>query len=110
MDLEVWKDKVMENCKLRSVWVGGRSDIQSEMKSYLQNFFSFDDIEFDYDLNMITLKYQYNHDPVIRMDVIKDFCMDFIITTNSEKDLGQGVWIEVYPFGLPEADIDVGEE
>lgn len=104
MDLEAWKDDVMENCKARDEWISKRTQIQKNMKTYLGEFFSWDRIDFDYDLNIITLKYESNHDPVIRVDKIKELTMDFIVTYGHSDELGGGVWIELYPFGLPSSD------
>lgn len=99
--MEMWKDGVFEHCQTVSTVMNDRKIIRKMMVDHLSQFFDWDDIEFDEEFNSITMLWKYGVDPVIRLDIIRDLGMDFIISHKFHKDMGDGVTITVYPFGLP---------
>ena len=105
-ELEIWKENVMENCHTLETVAKDKAIIKNVMEKYLRQFFDFDRIDFDENLNKITIKWKVGVSPVIKIDTIKDFDMDFIITCDYDEDLGTGVWIEFYPFGMPEGIVE----
>ena len=100
--IEMWKDGVMEHCQNVSTILDDRQIIRKMIVDHLAQFFDWDDIEFDEKFNSITMIWAYSTDPVIRIELIKDLGMDFIISHKFHKDYGDGVTISVYPFGVPE--------
>lgn len=99
--LEMWKDGVMEHCRSVSTVLKDREIIKKIMVDHLSQFFEWDEIEFDEGFNSITMVWSYQNDPVIKIDKIRDLGMDFIISHKFTHDLGDGVTITIYPFGLP---------
>lgn len=100
-EIEMWKDGVMEHCHSISVIAKDRKTIKKMMVDHLSQFFEWDVIEFDKNFNTITMAWEYSTDPIIKLDKIKELGMDFIIGHRFFKELGDGVTITVYPFGLP---------
>lgn len=99
--IEMWKDGVFEHCRTVSTVMNDGKIIRKMIVDHLSQFFDWDDIEFDEKFNSITMFWKYGVDPVIKLDTIKDLGMDFIISHKFNKDMGDGVTITVYPFGLP---------
>ena len=97
-----WQDAVMEHSKMMETLVDDRVVIKDLMINHLKQFFDYDEIKFDDLFNKIILKWSYENDPVIRLDKLDGLGMDFIISHDYSEQLGHGVVIELYPFGLPE--------
>ena len=101
-DLEMWKESVFEYTRMVETLVDDRVAIKDLISNHLKQFFDYDEISFDDLFNRIILKWSYDNDPVIKVDELDGWNMDFIISHNYSEQLGHGVIIEVYPFGLPE--------
>jgi len=101
-ELNEWLSKVLENCQSIRNDLEDRLALKEEITEHLRQFFEFEEIEFTHDMDCIKLKYKYGHDPVIRDKSLSKLGMDFIITTTYSDKLGQGIVIELYPFGLGE--------
>lgn len=100
--LRKWQDAVMLNCQALETVLNDRVTLKDLMEEHLKEFFEgYVLIEFDKDFNKITLKWEYQHDPIIKVDRIKDLGMDFIISHSYDSKYGEGVVLELYPFGLP---------
>lgn len=101
-DFRVWQDAVMEHSQMLQRVVDDRILLKEKIIEHLKQFFEYDDIKFTNDFSKITLKWAYENDPVIPMNQLNGLMMDFIITTTYDSELGQGVVIELYPFGVEE--------
>lgn len=100
--LREWQDDVMVNCHTLETIIKDRVILKDLMEEHLKEFFEgYVLIDFDKDFNKITLKWEYQRDPIIKVDRIKDLGMDFIISHNYDSKYGEGVVLELYPFGLP---------
>lgn len=97
-----WQDAVMEHSKMMETLVDDRVTIKELISNHLKQFFDYDEISFDDLFNKIILKWSYKNDPVIQLDKLDGLNMDFIISHDYSEQLGHGVVIELYPFGLPE--------
>lgn len=100
-DLESWKESVFEHSHMMETLVNDRVAIKEWISDYLKQFFDYDIISFDDLFNKIILKWYYQNDPIIKPDVIKDLNMEFIVSHEYSEELGDGVIIEIYPFGVP---------
>lgn len=96
-----WQDDVMENSRMAQTIIHDKVVLKELMTSHLKEFFDFDDIEYTPDFNKIILKWNYTNDPIIYDPLkLKDLNMGFIITHGYSSELGSGIRIELYPFGL----------
>ena len=102
--IELWREGVMENCHQLESILSDRVELKNAITSHLKMFFDFDKIQFSNDLNVITLSWEYGHDVIINEDNIHFLGLDWIITTEFNDELGQGVVVKVYPFGFIEVD------
>lgn len=100
--LAMWKECVMEHIESVSTVLNDKEIIRNMMIEHLSQFFDWDEIEFEQNFSSVTMIWKYQSDPIIRIDKIRDLGMDFIISHKFTHDLGDGVNITVYPFGLPE--------
>ena len=101
-EIDAWRNGVGEYITQRNQIIEDRVLLKQLFEEHIKKFFTYKHIEFSGDFDVITLHWEYNHDPVIRLDSIKGLGMDFIISHRFKGELGDGVCIELYPFGLPE--------
>ena len=101
-EIELWKESVFEHTHTLDLLANDRIAIKDLMRDHLKQYFKFDRIEFHDNFNRILLKFDYMNNPVIEPEDLVDLGMEFIITHDYSEELGHGVVIEVYPFGLPE--------
>lgn len=100
--LELWRNGVMENNHQLSSILSDKVQLKNALAGHLKRFFDFDKIVFNYDLSVVTLKWEYGHDIIIDYNNINNIGMDWIISTEFSDGLGQGVVVKVFPFGLKE--------
>lgn len=100
-ELREWQDAVLEYCKMVITLKNDCKTIEELMKQHLSEFFDWDDIVFDDDFNTIKLVWKYGVEPVIKVKDISGLGMDFYMSNEFYKDLGQCNTIILYPFGLP---------
>ena len=100
-ELELWRKSVTEHIQVLDTLADDRISIKNIMSNHLRQYFDFDKIEFADTFSTILLKWSYEHNPVIRLDDLDGLGMDFIITHDYSDDLGHGVVVELYPFGVP---------
>lgn len=105
-ELEVWRDSVFEHSKMMETLVNDRVIIKELISNHLKLYFEYDEIKFDDLFNKIILKWEYNNNPIINPDDLNGLGMEFIISHDYSESLGHGVIIELYPFGLPEVEVD----
>ena len=102
-EFEIWKDSVFEHFRMLNDLVDDRLEIKELMEQHLKQFFDYDEITFADDFNKIIVKFQYGSDPVINPKKLQDLNMEMIISHEYSEKLGDGVIIELYPFGLEES-------
>ena len=102
-EFEIWKDSVFEHFRMLNDLVDDRLEIKELMAQHLKQFFDYDEIKFTDDFNKIILKYRYENNPVIDPKKLQDLNMVMIIGHEYSETLGDGVIIELYPFGLEES-------
>lgn len=100
-ELRRWQDNVFEHCQMVKTLGNDRKTLEKLIEKHLSQFFEWDDIIYDKDFNTITLAWGYGHDPVIRIEKLKNLGMDFIISHDYSSKLGDGARVILYPFGLP---------
>lgn len=103
--LNSWREDVLHHRRILDTIARDRIVIKDVMIEFLQQFFDFDEIQFTNDFDKITMKWSYEHEPIIKPSALVDLGMDFIISHDYSETLGHGVIITIYPFGLPEEDV-----
>jgi hypothetical protein len=81
-----------------------RAILKNTMESHLRKFFKWERITWDCNLKKITLKFRWDKPPKLDKELFDEIGMPILINFGHEDDLGSGVWIEVYPFGLEDGE------
>lgn len=105
MELETWKNAVSIHLDSLESIIEDRKILKNSIETHLKSCFDWDDIEYNKDFTVITLKWEYNHNPVIRHENISELNMDWIIRADYDDKAFRIVIVEVYPFGI-EGDFD----
>lgn len=103
-DFYQWQDGVMEHSRMTQTLIKDRLALRELMTSHLKQFFDFDSIQYSQDFNRITLKWEYGNNPVINPEKLEELYMEFTISHEFSDKLGEGIRIDLYPFGFPEVD------
>lgn len=100
--LELWRNGVMENNHQLASILSDKMQLKNAFAGHLKQFFDFDKIVFSNDLSLVTLKWEYGRDIIIDYENTYNIGMDWVISTEYSDELGQGLVVKVYPFGLKE--------
>ena len=100
--LGTWIKSVNKYNKTLSSLIEDSVSIEKLITAHLKEFFDFDEIKFHHGYKRIILMWDYDNNPVINPSVLSDLSMEFMITHEWSEKHGDGVIIEVYPFGRGE--------
>lgn len=100
MMLSEWKEAVSIHMDALDTLINDRKILKNSIEEHLKLCFEWDDIEYNRDFSVITLKWQYNHNPVIKHDKICQLDMDWIIRADYDDEAFRIVVVEIYPFGI----------
>lgn len=99
-DMIHWQNAVREHRTMIDSLANDSIEIKELMKKHLKKFFDFDDIKFEDNFRKIVLKWEYSRDPVINPNDLTGLDMIFIISHRYDDNYGDGIVIELYPFGF----------
>ena len=99
-ELENWRDAVGIHMDALDTIINDRKILKNSIEAHLKSCFDWDDIEYNKDFTVITLKWEYGHNPVIRHENISELNMDWIIRADYDDEAFRIVVVEVYPFGI----------
>ena len=102
MDLELWKEGVMENSHDLNTLISHRVELKRAFEEYIRKFFDFQEIDFDNNLNKITIRWRWSRKVVFEPKVFKEFELDWCIGIGHNDVLGQCLEVDIYPFGFEE--------
>ena len=102
MNLDTWKKAVDEHIAILDQTIEDRNALKHSIEEHLSQFFEWEEIEYNRDFTVITLKWAYGDSPVIKADKISDLKMDWIINADYDDKANRIVLIEVYPWGVKE--------
>ena len=102
MNLENWRKAVDEHISIVDQTIEDRNTLKQSIEEHLSQFFNWDDIEYNRDFSVITLKWEKDVNPVIKSETISKIGMDWIIKTGRDDGAFSIVEIEVYPWGVEE--------
>lgn len=103
MNLDTWKKAVDEHIAILDQTIEDRNALKQCIEEHLSQFFDWDDIEYNRDFSVITLKWEKDVNPVIKSETISKIGMDWIIKTGRDDGAFSIVEIEVYPWGVEES-------
>lgn len=103
MNLENWRKAVGEHISILDQTIEDRNVLKQSIEEHLSQFFDWDDIEYNRDFSVITLKWEKDVNPVIKSETISKIGMDWIIKTGRDDRAFSIVEIEVYPWGVEES-------
>lgn len=106
MDIELWKEGVMENSHDINILIKDRYALKKAFEDYIRKFFDFEEIHFDTNLDKITIRWKWHNKVVFDPIVFKEFKLDWCITIGHSDMLGQCLEVEIYPFGFIKEDED----
>ena len=98
--LSIWRKAVNENVSSVEKLVDDRIALKQLFEEHLRIFFDYDDIEYDKDFHRIALKWENGRSPIIDNEIISQLGMDWCVSHKFDEALGDGVVIELYPFGM----------
>ena len=99
-ELTNWKDGVKVHMAQLDAIVEDRKLLKSHLEEHLSSVFDWDDIEYNRDFSVVSLKWESNHQPIVRSENLKKLGMDFLIKPDYDDCANRIVVIEVYPFGV----------
>ena len=102
MDIDKWCEDVTAHNHAMQVIVNDRIVLKEAITTHLKQYFDFDDIKFENDFSVITLKWNYSKGLVINPPDLIGLDMEFTVSHQFTEELGDGVIVELYPFGLEE--------
>ena len=102
MNIELWKEGVMENSYDLNTLLKDRVALKRAFEEYIRKFFDFQEIDFDSDFNKITIRWKWSNKVVFDPIVFKEFELDWCISIGYSDVLGQCLEVEIYPFGFEE--------
>ena len=102
MNLENWRKAVDEHISILDQTVEDRNTLKKSIEEHLSQFFDWDNIEYNRDFSIITLKWEKDVNPVIKSETISKIGMNWIIKTGRDDGAFAVVEIEVYPWGVEE--------
>lgn len=103
MELEefaTWKEAVALHMDTLDAIITDRKILKNSMEDHLKMCFEWDEIEYNRDFSIITLKWTEYNTPIIHHDKICQLNMDWSIESNYDDE----IIIKVYPFGIKEDD------
>lgn len=98
--LETWRKSVLEHSEMMKFLVNDSLTIKQLMVEHLKNFFDFDSIKFEDGFNKIIIKWDYGNEPIIDPTELNGLGMEFLVSHSYSDMHGDGILIELYPFGL----------
>lgn len=101
-DLQQWKNNVNTHIDYLNCIVDARKSLKKTIEDHLRVCFNWDDIEYNRDFSVITLKWDKENNPIIRAENISELSMDWIIRADYDDSAFRIVVIEIYPWGLKE--------
>ena len=101
-ELKKWLTDVDTYNHTMEVILNDRMLLKQSITSHLSKYFDFDDIEISTDFSVITLKWDYSKGLVINPSNLEGLDMDFTVSHRYDDRLGDGVIVELYPFGIKE--------
>lgn len=102
MDIEKWREDVSTHNHAMEVMVNDRFTLKKTIITHLKQYFDFDDISFENDFSVITLKWDYSKGLVINPSDLIGLNMEFTVSHEFSDELGDGVIVQLYPFGFEE--------
>ena len=100
MELETWKKAVNEHIDMLNSLVDDRKSLKKSIEEHLKSCFEWDDIEYNRDFSVITLKWDKDTSPVIYHDKISELGMDWSIHADYDENAFKIIVVEVYPWGV----------
>ena len=95
-----WRIDVGHHLETLEMMINDRKILKNLMEEHLKSVFHYDDIEYNRDFSVITLKWEKHTNPIINHDAIRDFGMDWEISTGYDDRAFSIVVVKVYPFGV----------
>lgn len=98
-ELSAWREGVQEHMIALDVLVNDRKILKKHLENHLHQVFDWDDIEYNKDFTVVSLKWDTNHQPVIKNENLEKLQMDMEIKASYDDCANRIVVIDVYPFG-----------
>lgn len=103
-ELEQWRKAVDVHMESLQTIIDDRKTLKNSMEAHLKTVFDWDDIEYNKDFTVITLKWKRDTHPIVDKDRICQLNMHFLIRADYDDNAFKIVVIDVYPFGIPQGE------
>lgn len=100
MNLEEWRIDVGHHLETLDMLINDRKILKNLIEEHLKSCFDWNDIEYNKDFSVITLKWERKVNPIIHHDKISELGLDWEIATDYDDGAFPIIVVKVYPFGV----------
>lgn len=99
-EIQHWKEDVNHHLETLEMMVNDRKTLKNLIEAHLKLCFNWDNIEYNKDFSVITLKWKRNVNPIIKAENIKKLLFDWEISADYDDEAFKIVVVKVYPWGV----------